>query len=1828
MGMKTRCWLVAAVVSLTVGAVSAQERKLPRGEKEPFLRVESGGHMAYVTAVAFAPDGKTLYSAGHDKVVRVWSLNANGRFELAPQTFRMPIGPGQEGIINALAVSPDGNWLAVGGMGAARDVAGFRQSGIVLPVAGGMTEAMWLDRGQIYLFNVRTGRVRLLREHEGSVVSLAFAPAYDGKPPLLVSAARERDTETDKYKGLICVWDVQNEKMLDNRFVPDTEHRPGLAVRHTGPGLFDEHIAIAWGDGFLRMWDLSQRNQPLLKIADLPFNTAIAYLPGQERFLTGGVYGNDGQLRWWDDVDQGRPQRANARQLIFESQNPDDFMLPQAFTFLPPGAARPNRVAVVVGRARKGEGIRDYQLHVVDLNGGPPRVTKLWEGYDLPAPALAASPRDDFLAVAGETQTHGIRVFELPVAPGARALQVLRGAGMDFRRVVFATDARKGLGLILRAAASEGGTPSIRTIERTDLAFDFDKRTLASDPRDDWTIARPDLAGWTVAVSQRKKEGKPEDEKIIPASFVVKHGAEQMTVTLPAPEQIDYYAFLPPARGIPSPILAVASWDIKAHEPLLYLYRVDTGEPLRQFKGHVEHIRALAFSPDGRLLASAAEDQTVAVWSLTNLGKVFDRRGLIRGLSVKEDRQNETVVVAQVKADSPARGKVEEKDVVEALELPGHDKPVAIKKPMDFYLTIFHQLKPRDRVGLRIRGQAVMNLPVGQGIDERKPLFSLFVKSTRDGKPHEWIGWSPVGPYDASSAAAEQYLGWHFNTGDEQRPTTFAPADQYRKQYYKEGILKYLVAKGETAAAIDAWEKDRPAPARPVMTPFIDPIGPAAPRDAQGRVLVRRLPAILRLPVDNIDPDEIASVQWRFDGGALQDFTGNDGSGEWNVDLPKQAWQRGPHRVDVVVRLRRDDRKEHTATLLLRYQPPPPVVRLAPAWIENTFGGDAPLPGLGEGQVLRLPEQSAPQVVLEGEASPGADGQNVTVTLAQAGKPPLTPPRRFKQTLELQPGENRIDLRASNQGALAGFEDAETTTWHLAVTYQPPRVVLPPEIILSEVRPTDADAVAVQPDQPVIVRRRVVHLLGRITAAEMLTEVKRDGKDVAGFQGKSKLDLDEELTLQPGANKVELVARTEHSKPAQASVTIAYQPELPRLVVRKASPQEVVEGVPRPQLQIEAGLAFPPDALPEADYQATLLLAGKEVPVAIRDGKLAVRQNLAGVDLKPGENLVQLRIGHRWHQSTTVDVLRLFVRRPPRIVSIDRPEGADKGVQVDRPLVGIRARVQTAADLPLTRAEVNERPAQIRRIDREHGVWEVEADNVPLQEGDNKVTLQVWNPDGPALQPRVIAVNVKPARKLLPPVVRFTDPVGTTLIVPVPSYEVKFTVQSEDPPRIIELRRGDEVLFRGDPARLPKDALGHYAISVPVRLKTGPNPLEAIAINDGGEGRAVPVTLSYTPQPVHFEFNKVVSAEQPDQELKRQEQGKRLVFSEAPGDKVIVRGSIVWPDETDPRLDQATEVRVWVNGFQQRPVKLERRADRKTRRRTFEAEVVLNQAQRNRVEFELPGLAQEAGGRREFLVSCAKPRPPETWHVLVVGVGDKDQAQLKDRVLKAVRSQPGARGAFQVKLYGPLTEDVSPETVYAYLRRIKRVIDSQAAQGSANDVLMVYYIGQEAVKAEGHFFTTDISQGDPDLKRSGLSVQELRDSFLANTLGARVVLLDVAREPEAKDEVAAVDRVAQWSDKDRVGILRYSYQSGQTQTIPTEARLLTAWNHFLDSNRGPGREVDLGEVGRGVAQGFEQTSQDPYPRSTKYKGLSLSENLPTGLRSLPVEQRVAAAKRP
>ncbi len=149
-GRAVLAMLMLAAVMTTHAASAAKPAKNTAGK--PILQIDSGGHSSLIRDVVFTPDGKYLVSASEDKLVRVWDW----RKGKTVRSFRGQSGAGSEGKIFAMALSPDGTLLAVGGW-------------------------MW-NKGSgsghhIRLYDFHSGRIiALLKGHGNVVLALAFSP--------------------------------------------------------------------------------------------------------------------------------------------------------------------------------------------------------------------------------------------------------------------------------------------------------------------------------------------------------------------------------------------------------------------------------------------------------------------------------------------------------------------------------------------------------------------------------------------------------------------------------------------------------------------------------------------------------------------------------------------------------------------------------------------------------------------------------------------------------------------------------------------------------------------------------------------------------------------------------------------------------------------------------------------------------------------------------------------------------------------------------------------------------------------------------------------------------------------------------------------------------------------------------------------------------------------------------------------------------------------------------------------------------------------------------------------------------------------------------------------------------------------------------------------------------------------------------------------------------------------------------------------------------------------------------------------------------------------
>jgi WD40 repeat protein len=75
------------------------------------------------------------------------------------------------------------------------------------------------------------------------------------------------------------------------------------------------------------------------------------------------------------------------------------------------------------------------------------------------------------------------------------------------------------------------------------------------------------------------------------------------------PRDVTSVAFSPDGR-----LLASGSYD-----KTIKLWDVATGSLVRTLSGHTDDVYSVAFSPDGRLLASGSGDETIRLWDISDL---------------------------------------------------------------------------------------------------------------------------------------------------------------------------------------------------------------------------------------------------------------------------------------------------------------------------------------------------------------------------------------------------------------------------------------------------------------------------------------------------------------------------------------------------------------------------------------------------------------------------------------------------------------------------------------------------------------------------------------------------------------------------------------------------------------------------------------------------------------------------------------------------------------------------------------------------------------------------------------------------------------------------------------------------------------------------------------------------------------------------------------------------------------------------------------------------------------------------------------------------------
>jgi WD40 repeat protein len=289
------CWLFAWLVA-SASCAGAAESVL--------AMTDTGGHTARITGVAFTADARYLVSVADDKVLRIWDLQTG----TMARTIRGQSSIGQGGKLYALALSPDGQWLAVGG---------------------------WTDDDEIRLYNFTTGvLVALLKDHKNLLLSLAFSPdsrllisgstdktaiiwnvaearklhkleGHEGFVSGAVFTANGERAVTGSFDRKLRVWRVSDGQKLSER----AEHKD--AIRTLAISRVTGMIATGGRSGEIRLWDENAASSRLLD--QKQYVGSLAFSPDGQQLLS-----TCGELAWFEC--RNFPPRlwdvASARQIL------------------------------------------------------------------------------------------------------------------------------------------------------------------------------------------------------------------------------------------------------------------------------------------------------------------------------------------------------------------------------------------------------------------------------------------------------------------------------------------------------------------------------------------------------------------------------------------------------------------------------------------------------------------------------------------------------------------------------------------------------------------------------------------------------------------------------------------------------------------------------------------------------------------------------------------------------------------------------------------------------------------------------------------------------------------------------------------------------------------------------------------------------------------------------------------------------------------------------------------------------------------------------------------------------------------------------------------------------------------------------------------------------------------------------------------------------------------------------------------------------------------------------------------------------------------------
>ena len=577
-----------------------------------------------ISALAYSPNGKILATSGKNYSVQLWNADNGERLQMLH---------GHVGNVIAIAYTPDGGVLASASMDKTIRLWNISNGKLLAVLKGHKSEVSSLAFGPkgrmlasgswdktIRIWDIKTGKeTKIIHKHDSEVSALI----YNLQGNMLVSG---------HWDNTIRLWDINGEKevqVLNEARRGDGTTESILALTY----IKDENVIVSGGKT-ARLWDIKSGKE-LKEFKIEKYNIAVGALAFNPNDNVLAISTLSGNLELWD-IEKGerfKILRRHKSSVYGLAYSPDGKVLTSGswgntirfWNIESKGGTKLSTQKPVFRMAFNPKNNilatsdRSKIIQLWDADKG--EKLKVLKGHEAPVLTLDYSPDGKILASAGEDNK--IRLWD---SENATEMSQLNGHRHDVHDLAFDASGK--------IIASAGGDKVVRLWDiKTgrelsvlqghkediyDVTYILNGKVLTSASRDStirfWSPSGSPLNTITGHGIQPALAYSPDgkifafssgDRQGLVRLWDLENGREHMKLE-GHNDLVVALAYSP--DGL---LLASGSWD-----KTIRLWDTRTGELLKIFQGHSEQILSLAYSPNGKLLASSSTDNTIRLWKI------------------------------------------------------------------------------------------------------------------------------------------------------------------------------------------------------------------------------------------------------------------------------------------------------------------------------------------------------------------------------------------------------------------------------------------------------------------------------------------------------------------------------------------------------------------------------------------------------------------------------------------------------------------------------------------------------------------------------------------------------------------------------------------------------------------------------------------------------------------------------------------------------------------------------------------------------------------------------------------------------------------------------------------------------------------------------------------------------------------------------------------------------------------------------------------------------------------------------------------------------------